>query len=263
MQKHILIDCNSLVIEQDGPIGYLRIDRPNKHNALSKQMWLDIPRAINALEKACCQIIAITGNNRTFSAGADFNDLKAIETQNDAREFWQAIKNCLDFVESHPLPTVAIVDGPCLGGGLLLALACDLRLASFKSSFALPVAKLGIFLDHNSVRRLVELVGKGRALDLLYSGDTISGEQALQIGLLNRLWANDDLQKECQKYLLALSRNSLESMKHSKQLLRANQSELKNSQEEDKIIEAYLSKDFKKRLENITSFSHAEEETIS
>lgn len=242
-----------MVVEQDGPIGYVRIDRADKHNALSMQMWLDMPKAINTLEETGCRIIAITGSSRVFSAGADFSDLKAIETQKDACEFWLAIKNCLDFVESRPLPTIAIIDGPCLGGGLLLGLACDLRLGSSKSSFALPVAKLGILLDNNSVRRLTDLVSKGHALDLLYSADTISGEQALQIGLLNRLWASENLPEESHKFLLALSRNSLDSMKHSKQLLRANQSEPNSEQkEEDKIIEAYLSEDFKKRLENIT-----------
>ncbi|MEZ4536799.1 MAG: enoyl-CoA hydratase/isomerase family protein [Cyanobacteriota/Melainabacteria group bacterium] len=183
-------------IELKDDTGLMTIVRPAFKNAISTEMWQAIPELLSILYTKGARSVIIRGSDSCFAAGADLQELKAIDSYQSAFKFWNSIKETLDFVHSFNIPTIALIEGPCLGGGCLLATACDIRLANFESSFAIPIARFGIVLDDETVARLVGLVGPAMAAELLFSGDTCYPvvEEALAIGLINRRLPAKDLE---------------------------------------------------------------------
>lgn len=144
-------DADELLLDVQDSVGRLILNRPNVHNAISRQMWEAMPAKLEALKQRGAKVVVVSGQGNSFAAGADFKELAQIKDYSHARENWYAIANCLNAVAQFSLPTIASIHGNCMGGGLLLALACDLRFASESASFALPVAKLGIVLDDENL----------------------------------------------------------------------------------------------------------------
>ena len=131
----------------ENQVGIITFNRPQVHNALTTAMWLALPTLMDNLKAAGAALIIFRGSGRSFAAGADFSELKAIKDFEDAARIWDSIDGALRAVSSCTLPTVALIQGPCLGGGCLLATACDIRLATPEALFGIPVARLGLKLD--------------------------------------------------------------------------------------------------------------------
>jgi enoyl-CoA hydratase/carnithine racemase len=210
-------------------------------------MWNEIPSALERFRHDGARVIAFTGMGTSFASGADLFELEKIETEADARDQWLSIKKSLDFVWRFPLPTIAMVNGPCIGGGCLLSLACDMRFAAENAIFGIPVAKLGIVLDDENIFRLTRLVGQSLAAEMLFSAGTISGARALDAGLVNELLSPEKLENQVfavARMIAATSQQSIEASKRS--LHRADESGCAGNESE--VVGSYLSDDFRNRI---------------
>ncbi len=172
--------------ELSGSAGYLIINRSESQNAMTKAMWDAIVPSLEELKNWGARVIVIKGSGSAFCAGADLNELSQIEGEEAASEQWNSIKYALDELKAFALPTVAMINGACMGGGCLLAMACDLRYAAKPARFSIPIARLGIVLDDSNILRLISLVGPAVASEMLYTGVSISSAEAEMVGLINR-----------------------------------------------------------------------------
>ncbi len=238
-------------IAQEGKsrIGHLVLNRPEAKNAISKQMWIAIPRCFEELRTAGANIIVIEGSGGSFAAGADIAELKGLENIEDVRSNWYAIANTLDFVYHFDLPVIAAINGPCMGGGCLLASACDLRYASDSSSFSVPVAKLGIALDDANLLRLSALIGSARTKEIIYRACVLSAREAESWGLVNRVFPQQKFASMLKKIVSEIAANSLFSIKSAKESLASlNNGSSIEKRNESTVIESYMSEDFKRRI---------------
>jgi enoyl-CoA hydratase len=185
-------------------LALITIDRAEKHNAISLQTLEELNQAVDfAVTDSAIGVIAITGaGGKAFASGSDLNEVldrdlkKALEP---------IIQGLADKLERLPKPTIAAIDGICMGGGLEVALGCDLRVATRHSKFATPEGKLGLIPGGGATARLPRLVGRGWGMEMLLMGETIDAERALQIGLITRLVEADELIPELMRMAEHLS----------------------------------------------------------
>jgi len=183
----------SVTLAADDGIATLTVNRPDKLNALNAATITDLGEAIEEVRsRADIRGLIVTGAGRAFVAGADISELAA-ETPMSARELALKGQKIFSRFESSPKPVIAAVNGFALGGGCELALACHIRIASEQAKFGQPEVKLGICPGYGGTQRLARLVGKGRALQLLMTGETIDAAEAYRMGLVNRVVAADSL----------------------------------------------------------------------
>ena len=174
------------------------INRPAQRNAISFDMWRELAGVLTGLD-ADRQIraVIITGaGGEAFSAGADISDFE--EHRSDStkgRRYNDAVNGLLAAVSDMATPTISMIRGFAVGGGCELAIATDLRIAAEGSTFGIPVARLGISIGHREMRGLVDLVGKGNALYILLSGRLIGAQEAKDMGLVNQVTADEDLEE--------------------------------------------------------------------
>jgi len=205
----------TLRLEVEGHTAHLVIDRPDQRNAFNLAMWQALP---GVLEQAARNpdlrllILRSASSNGAFCAGADIKELLTNKDDAGWRAANQAAINRAQYeLARHALPTLALVDGDCIGGGCGLALACDLRVATGPDvRFGITPAKLGLVYPLHDVKLLVELIGPGQARKLLYTGDLIDAEQALQIGLIEEINAEPD---DLIASILAASPSSVRELK--------------------------------------------------
>lgn len=205
------------------PIARLVIDRPEKRNALSLQMWEALPAIFDRLAaEASVAVIVIQGAGReAFASGADIAELLAHATGPDAASaFMKTVHRAEETVANCPKPVIAMIAGSCYGGGLELATACDVRFAAAGSRFAAPPARLGVVYSLSSTRRLIELVGPGRARELLFSARVVDSTEAVAIGLIEREVAVADLEPETLRFAHEVSHRSQVSVRAAKRLVR-------------------------------------------
>ncbi len=182
------LTLENVLYEKKGAIAYVTINRPKVLNALNTPTWMDLRRAFEATrDDAAVRGVILTGaGDKAFIAGADIGELAnstAVEAQASS-SFGQAV---LDLVETLGKPVIAAVNGFALGGGCEAAMACTLRIAAENAKFGQPEVKLGLLPGGGGTQRLPRLVGKGRALQLILSGDMISAQDAYRIGLVNEV----------------------------------------------------------------------------
>jgi len=234
-------------------VATITLNRTQVANAISTAMWLAIPEIIGDLVSQGAKVIVFTGRGKYFAAGADFSDLKQISNEDDAAKFWLAIASALHAIATVGVPTIAMVNGHCLGGGCLLANACDLRFAAAEGAlFGIPVAKLGILLDQENVQRLVNLVGQAQAKQMLFSGATMGSAHAAAIGLINEAVPDSELTQFTMNLAATIADNSsqtIASVKDSTTLPTGYEKPARANQKD--VIESYTSADFRRRLAQI------------
>ncbi|WP_122628052.1 short-chain-enoyl-CoA hydratase [Lucifera butyrica] len=184
----------NLLFEKDNGIGMITINRPKALNALNGATLSELDALCDQLAKDnSVKVVIVTGSGeKAFIAGADITEMQpmsAVEGRNWGK-FGQAVFNKL---ENLPQPVIAAVNGFALGGGCELAMACDIRIASEKAKFGQPEVTLGITPGFGGTQRLPRLVGKGRAKELLYTGDMIDAAEAYRIGLVNKVVPPEEL----------------------------------------------------------------------
>ena len=184
------------ILRIEGQIAFITLDRPEVHNAINKKMWRKLTATLESLRKENLKVIVIAGSGTDFASGADLNEMMELKDHSQASDFWFAIEDCFDSLFNFPLPTIAMINGACLGGGCLLATACDFRFASYSSLFSVPVSKFGIMLDDSSIARLINLVGYSFTRMMLFTARTISSAEALKVGLVDGLYDEHTLKDQ-------------------------------------------------------------------
>lgn len=186
------LDFSTLVIDQHGDLAVLTVNRPQALNALSGETLIELVEAVEAIaENAEIAALIITGGgDKAFVAGADIGELSRLEGVYAGRETSLGGQNVMHEIASLPFPTIAAIGGYALGGGLELALACDVRVASPSAKLGLPEVTLGLIPGYGGTQRLARLVGPGRALDMMMTGRQVGADEALQMGLVNYLAEN-------------------------------------------------------------------------
>ena len=189
---------NEIDYAVDGPLALLTINRPHKHNAISLATLEELHQAVRiAAQDDAVSVIAITGaGERAFAAGSDLSEV----AHRDLRKALEPIVQGLaDQLERTPKPTLAAIDGICMGGGLEVALGCDLRIATPRSRFATPEGKLGIIPGGGATARLPRIVGRGWAMEMMLMGEPIDAQRALALGLITRIVAPEQLISEARR----------------------------------------------------------------
>jgi enoyl-CoA hydratase len=184
----------TITLEHRGPVALLTINRPDKLNALNKQVHLEGVQALDELKHdQNTRVLVITGTGeKSFIAGADISEF-AGQTPTEQRDLFHE-RTLFNTIDSFPKPVIAMINGFCLGGGNELALACDIRTTNEKARFSQPEINLGIMCGGGGTQRLARLIGEGRAMELVLSGDMIDAETALKFGLVNHVWPAGELE---------------------------------------------------------------------
>jgi enoyl-CoA hydratase/carnithine racemase len=200
------IQLENILIARDAGVATLTINRPKVLNALNTQTLDELRRAILALrhDDGVRAVILTGSGDKSFIAGADINEL-ARQTPIGGRDLAMRGQHVLDLVENMGKPVVAAINGYALGGGCELAMACTLRIAADTAKLGQPEINLGIIPGYAGTQRLTRLVGRGRALELLLTGDQISADEAFRLGLVNRVVPAADLMSEARKLAQSLA----------------------------------------------------------
>ena len=202
-----------------GPVVTLELNQPAKHNAVSSAMWQALPEAVAAIEAdAAIRVVLVRGaGGRAFSAGADISEFAHVYSDPGRTEAYNAAVRAGQAALRHlARPVIAVIDGVCVGGGCGIALACDLRFASTAARFAITPARLGLAYSYADTAQLVEKVGPARAKDILFSGRMLPAEEALSIGLIDRVVEAAELEGVVRNYaqdLALLSQTSIRAAK--------------------------------------------------
>jgi len=180
-------------------IAAIRFNRPEKMNAFNYEMWLEFKKLIDgfAKNKDAKALFLFSTNPKFFSTGADMDEFerKSGDKKWRAKNF-KAIRGAMDALMNFPKPTVAGVSGLCLGGGLAIAVACDIRYGEISSKFSLPPAKIGLVYPFPEVKRLVELIGHSQAAELLFTTRNIDAKVARAMGLITKVFVFDEYEKQ-------------------------------------------------------------------
>jgi enoyl-CoA hydratase len=200
---------DNLLLDRDGAIVVMTINRPKVLNALNSQTIDELRRAmLDCRGDDQVRAIVLTGSGeKAFVAGADINEL-AVQTPTSGREHALAGQHVLDVIETLGTPVMAAINGFALGGGCELAMACTLRLASDSAKLGQPEVSLGLIPGYAGTQRLSRLVGKSKAMEMCLTGVPISAEEALRIGLVNRVVPAADLMAEARKLAEQFARSA-------------------------------------------------------
>ncbi len=184
----------SLLYENDNGIATITMNRPQALNALNTATLKELDNLLDVIAgDSGVKVVILTGSGeKAFVAGADIAEMKPLSAL-EGRAFGKMGQAVFNKLENLPQPVIAAVNGFALGGGCELAMACDLRIASDKAKFGQPEVSLGITPGFGGTQRLPRLVGKGRAMELLFTGDVIDAAEAYRIGLVNKVVASDEL----------------------------------------------------------------------
>lgn len=216
---------SGVLVHHDNAITTITLDRPEVLNAFDASMVAQLTDAVHAAaEDTACRAIVLTGIGRSFCSGADLRYLKEIVTGRDldrARDLVRHANQAVRAIVAAPKPVIAAVNGPAAGGGASLALACDIRIASTGASIGAVFNRIGLHPDLGATYFLPLLVGIGRAMELVLSGDMIAAADAHRIGLFNRLVAPDALMAETRTFAQKLIAKTPLTLARAKRSLHA------------------------------------------
>ena len=180
-------------VTKQGNVGIVTMNRPEALNALSSQVFADLTKALDIVEKDDeIYVVVITGAGRSFVAGADIGEMATMNVE-EGLAFSELGNSLMMRVDLFPKPTIAAVNGFALGGGCELALAADIRVASEKAKFGQPEVGLGIIPGFGGTQRMARIIGTGAAMELIYTADTIDAKRALEIGLVQHVVPAEEL----------------------------------------------------------------------
>ena len=180
----------TFLVEREGPTAILTINREAQRNSMSFEMWEAFPGYIKDLDSdASVRVIVVTGaGGKAFASGADISEFYSKRTGRDAATLYHhAVEATMASLEASSKPVIAMVNGFAIGGGCELAVACDFRIAAESASFGIPSAKLGLVVSFSDTKRVVDLVGPAIAKEMLMTGRRLSAQEALGVGLVNRV----------------------------------------------------------------------------
>ena len=201
---------NNILLEIDNKIAFITIDRPKKLNALNKETIAELHDAFAEVDsdKNIRAIILTGSGEKAFVAGADISEFADFDVSQGAKLAKQGQEALFDFIENLSTPVIAAVNGFALGGGLELAMACHFRVASDNAKMGLPEVSLGVIPGYGGTQRLPQLVGKGKAMEMIMTAGMITAEDAQNNGLVNHVVSQEELIPLCEKLAKKISYNS-------------------------------------------------------
>lgn len=213
-----LDDDAKITLQETAGLAIITLHRPDKRNALTVDMWGELPELIERIvDNPKNKVILLRGTGTQFTAGSDIKEFSEISID-EAEHAFVVMEKAISTIEQLPIPTVGVINGPAMGAGLELALACDIRIGSKGARMGIPVGRLGITLNQKFAQRLVQFLGPSMAKDLIYTGRVLEAEECLHFGMLNYLVDQDKLDRiafEKGKVIASQSPASLYAVKRS------------------------------------------------
>lgn len=246
-----------IIFEKKGTIALITLNRPQVLNAMNHQMWDEFSSALDEIESdGEIKAVVVTGAGRAFSTGADLKDSKSRNLE-DYRAYLEELQGTSRKLIRFEKPTIAAINGYALGSGYELALACDLRIAAENASIGSPEAKVTSSVTGGALRLLQDLVGPGKARELLFTATYIDGREAERIGLVNKAVPSENLLTEAFQLAEKIVRNSAFSIKMIKKGLLMASGEVSLEALMDFEVEACLAcVSTKERQASLTSFEN-------
>jgi len=211
-----------LLVEKRGPVGWLVFDQPAKRNAINGAMWRAIPEAMASFDADPeVRCVAFRGaGTEAFAAGADISEFeKNRAASSSVGAYDDLLDRVLHSIQGSPKPSVAMIHGFCMGGGLEVALACDLRYCGRSAQFGIPAAKLGLAYNVEGHKRLLETVGHARAREIMFLGRRYSADEAAAMGLVHRVVDDAGLERHVGEVIGTLCENAPLAIANSKTIL--------------------------------------------
>jgi enoyl-CoA hydratase/carnithine racemase len=208
-----------MIARKDGAIGWLIFNNPARRNAVSVDMWAAIPKALSAFEAdpAIRAVVLAGAGDKAFVSGADISQFENVRANPEDNEEYKAVSGGGQAAISRlTKPSIAMIKGFCIGGGLAVALSCDLRIAAEGSRFAIPAAKLGLGYNYAGLATLASIVGPAYAREIMFTARQFDGEEALRMGLINRLVPLADLENTVRDYAGMIGANAPLTVKAAK-----------------------------------------------
>ena len=205
---------------KDG-VGYITFNNPEKHNAVSIEMWDALEQILDGFRSSQeIRVIVLSGaGGKAFVSGADISKFDKERSSKEAvLSYNKRTQKVYENLETFPKPTIAMIDGYCIGGGLNLAVCCDIRICSEKSTFAMPAAKLSLGYPFSSIKRLFDVMGPGMAKHFMFTAEKISASEALACGLVQNLVSEDSIDSYVKDYALNIANNAPLTIKAMKQI---------------------------------------------
>ena len=212
----------NLSVDKRGAVGWIIFNQPAKRNAINGAMWRGIPVAMAQFDAdPQVRCIAFRGaGTQAFSAGADISEFDQIRSENSAvAQYDGLLDQVLHSIQDSRKPSLSMIYGFCMGGGLEVALACDLRYCGQSAQFGIPAAKLGLAYNVEGHKRLLETVGHARAREIMFLGRRYPADEALAMGLVNRVVPDSGLESYVADVLKTLSENAPLSIANSKTII--------------------------------------------
>ena len=245
---------NNLIIENSDSIQLITISREAKLNALNKETLKEINLAINnAIHDKNIRGIIITGaGEKAFVAGADISEFSSFNSSEGKQLAIEGHQNVFDLIENCPKPIIAAINGFALGGGLELAMACHIRMASINAKMGLPEVTLGLIPGYGGTQRLPNLIGKGKAMEMILSAKMISAEEALSNGLVNKVLIDKpELLKAATELMQSIIKKSPNAIKAAISAINASNKPIGFNKEIEEFSNCFGTDDFK---EGVSAF---------
>ncbi|MEL6665702.1 MAG: enoyl-CoA hydratase-related protein [Pseudomonadota bacterium] len=236
-------------LDHTAPLSEIVLNKPTKRNALSVDMWAAIPELVaEAVSNPATKVLLIHGGDSgAFAAGADISEFeKTYSNAQGAKAAGDIIAAALNALEYCPKPTIAAIEGACVGGGVSLAMACDLRVASARSKFGVTPGRLGLVYPAGDTRRLLQAIGPGAAKDILFTGRIFPAPEAKEMKLIDRLVGNDLALEASRSLATEISSISQWSTRAIKQMIQGLQADWTDSSVEaaELFLEGFSNEDF-------------------
>jgi enoyl-CoA hydratase len=202
---------DKMLSRKEGGVGYVIFNNPERHNAVSLDMWAATTDILESFrDDPEVRVVVVTGaGGKAFVSGADISKFESERSSMEAVKLYNVtVGKANATVAEFPKPTIAMIKGYCIGGGLGLALCCDMRIASENSKFGVPAAKLGLGYAYPGLKRLVDVVGPAFAKEIFYTGRQFDVPEALAMGLINRAVPADDLEGYVKNYADTIAGNA-------------------------------------------------------
>jgi enoyl-CoA hydratase len=204
------MEFNNILLDKNDNVAIVTINRPQQLNALNKETISDLNQSLSTLkDDRNIKCVIITGSGeKAFVAGADIKEFAHFDIEQGKELARSGQENLFDFIENFPKPVIAAINGFALGGGLELAMACHFRIASGNARMGLPEVSLGVIPGYGGTQRLPQLIGKGKAMELITTAKMMNADEALQYRLVNYVVSLDELIDKAMKLAAAISNNS-------------------------------------------------------
>ena len=214
---------DKMLARKQGSVGHMIFNNPQKHNAVSLDMWDAADAILDDFEKdAGVRVVVLSGaGGKSFVSGSDISKFEKVRSSEEAvRHYNDRIELAYDRIHTFPKPTIAMIDGYCIGGGLNLAVICDLRFCSASSTFAMPAARLALGYPYPAIKRLTDAIGPAAAKHLMFTAQPIDAQEAWRLGLVQKILAEEELEAFVADYAGKIAANAPLAVRAARRVMR-------------------------------------------